>query len=105
VGRSSTAWGNINQPQAAAAASNRSKNNKDKKTSGAYHIPSSWGKGGTAVWENESPFYLYVLKNMALHELALLVSFYNVTVENIDSMIADKEFYYFILTTLHNNQP
>jgi hypothetical protein len=66
VGRSSTAWGNINQQQAAAAAaSNRSKNNKDKdkkdkRNSGAYHIPSSWGKGGTAVWENESPFYLYV---------------------------------------------
>lgn len=33
-----------------------------------------------------------MLKNMAIHELALLVSFYDVTVENIDSVVADKEF-------------
>lgn len=33
-----------------------------------------------------------MLKNMAIHELALLVSFYNVTVENIESVIADKEY-------------
>ena len=33
-----------------------------------------------------------MLKNMAIHELALLVSFYDVTVENIESCIADKEF-------------
>jgi hypothetical protein len=33
-----------------------------------------------------------MLKNMAIHELALLVSFYDVTVENIDSVIADKEY-------------
>jgi predicted dehydrogenase len=33
-----------------------------------------------------------MLKNMAIHELALLVSFYDVTVENIDSVTADKEF-------------
>ncbi|GMH58474.1 hypothetical protein TrST_g1022 [Triparma strigata] len=33
-----------------------------------------------------------MLKNMAIHELALLVSFYDVTVENIASVVADKEF-------------
>ena len=33
-----------------------------------------------------------MLKNMAIHELALLVSFYDVTVENIDSVVADREF-------------
>jgi len=33
-----------------------------------------------------------MLKNMAIHELALLVSFYDVSVENIESITADKEF-------------
>ena len=33
-----------------------------------------------------------MLKNMAIHELALLVSFYDVTVDNIESCVADKEF-------------
>lgn len=33
-----------------------------------------------------------MLKNMAIHELALLVSFYDVTVDNIASVTADKEF-------------
>lgn len=33
-----------------------------------------------------------MLKNMAIHELALLVSFYDVTVENVDTVTADKEF-------------
>lgn len=33
-----------------------------------------------------------MLKNMAIHELALLVSFYDVSVENIESVVADKEF-------------
>jgi len=33
-----------------------------------------------------------MLKNMAIHELALLVSFYDVTVDNIESVVADKEF-------------
>merc|ERR1719491_1798802 len=31
-----------------------------------------------------------MLKNMAIHELALLVSFYDVSVENIESVTADK---------------
>jgi hypothetical protein len=33
-----------------------------------------------------------MLKNMAIHELALLVSFFDVTVENIAECIPDKEF-------------
>jgi predicted dehydrogenase len=33
-----------------------------------------------------------MLKNMAIHELALLASFYDVTVDNIAEVIADKEF-------------
>merc|ERR1739838_838456 len=33
-----------------------------------------------------------MLKNMAIHELALLVSFYDVTVDNIDSVTADRDF-------------
>jgi len=33
-----------------------------------------------------------MLKNMAIHELALLVSFYDVSVDNIDTVTADKEF-------------
>ena len=33
-----------------------------------------------------------MLKNMVIHELALLVSFYDVTVDNIASVVADKEF-------------
>jgi len=33
-----------------------------------------------------------MLKNMAIHELALLVSFYDVTVDNIESVTSDKEF-------------
>ena len=33
-----------------------------------------------------------MLKNMAIHELALLASFYDVTVENIESVSVDKEF-------------
>jgi predicted dehydrogenase len=33
-----------------------------------------------------------MLKNMAIHELALLVSFYDVNVDNIAEVIADKEF-------------
>jgi len=33
-----------------------------------------------------------MLKNMAIHELALLVSFYDVTVDNIERVVADKDF-------------
>ena len=33
-----------------------------------------------------------MLKNMAIHELALLVSFFDVSVDNIESCVADKDF-------------
>ena len=33
-----------------------------------------------------------MLKNMAIHELALLVSFYDVSVDNIEEVVADTEF-------------
>lgn len=52
VGRSSTAWSNVDL--------NKAKRNKAKGGSGAYHIKSSWGRGGQAVWEEDPPFYLYV---------------------------------------------
>lgn len=54
VGRSSTAWSNVDEK----------KSQMTKKQTGrasAYHIPSSWGRGGQAIWtEDEQPFYLYV---------------------------------------------
>ena len=53
VGRSSTAWSNIDQKKA-------QRMNKKGEGSGAYHIKSSWGKGGQAIWEDDEPFYLYV---------------------------------------------
>ncbi|KAL3762562.1 hypothetical protein ACHAW5_007807 [Stephanodiscus triporus] len=52
VGRSSTAWGNVDEA--------RARQNKKKGGSGAYHVRSSWGRGGQAVWEDDPPFYLYV---------------------------------------------
>eukprot|EP00578_Thalassiosira_sp_NH16_P021655 CAMPEP_0181086980 /NCGR_PEP_ID=MMETSP1071-20121207/6035_1 /TAXON_ID=35127 /ORGANISM="Thalassiosira sp., Strain NH16" /LENGTH=919 /DNA_ID=CAMNT_0023168851 /DNA_START=45 /DNA_END=2804 /DNA_ORIENTATION=- len=52
VGRSSTAWSNVDERKA--------RKNRERGGSGAYHIKSSWGKGGQAVWEDDPPFYLYV---------------------------------------------
>lgn len=52
VGRSSTAWSNVDEKKA--------KKSRGKGGSGAYHIKSSWGKGGQGVWEDDPPFYLYV---------------------------------------------
>lgn len=52
VGRSSSAWSNVNKSKA--------KQNLKRGESGAYHIKSSWGKGGQAIWESDDPFYLYV---------------------------------------------
>jgi len=53
VGKSRTAWSNVNENQSRAA--------KRKKGQGlAYHIPSTWGKGGQAIFEDEPPFYLYI---------------------------------------------
>ena len=53
VGRSSTAWSNVDERKARADF-------KKGKGNGAYHIKSSWGKGGQAIWEGDEPFYLYV---------------------------------------------
>ena len=54
VGRSTTAWANVNENKSKAAK---------KKTGKAlpYHIPSGWGRDGQAVWpDDEDPFYLYL---------------------------------------------
>ena len=53
VGRSLTAWSNVDEKQAKAKAK------KDGNDSYAYSIPSTWNRGGQAVWINK-PFYIYV---------------------------------------------
>ena len=53
VGRSITAWSNVNEKKAKEKAA---KNNEKYY---AYHIPASWTKGGEAIW-NDRPMYLYV---------------------------------------------
>jgi hypothetical protein len=54
VGRSSTAWSNVDEKKSQAA-----KKKTGKAT--AYHIRSGWGRDGQAVWtEDEDPIYLYV---------------------------------------------
>lgn len=54
VGKSRTAWSNVNVH----------KSNATKRKTGTaipYHVPSSWTRGGEAVFtEDEPPFYLYV---------------------------------------------
>ena len=56
VGRSSVAWSNVDEKQA-----KRKRTRKETEKGGyPYHIKSSWGRGGQAVWEDEPPFYLYV---------------------------------------------
>ena len=53
VGKSRTAWANVNE--------NKSKNEARKNGRALpYHISSSWGKGGQAVYSDEPPFYLYI---------------------------------------------
>jgi hypothetical protein len=54
VGRSSTAWANVDEK--------RSQQNKKKNGAALpYHIKASWGSnGGTAVWPEPEPFYLYL---------------------------------------------
>ncbi|KAL7524392.1 hypothetical protein ACHAWF_000932, partial [Thalassiosira exigua] len=52
IGRSSTAWSHVDGSKA--------EQNKAREGSGAYHVKSSWGRGGQAVWEDDPPFYLYV---------------------------------------------
>ncbi len=57
VGRSSTAWSNVNENKARAEL----KKGKEGKDVGAYHVKSGWGKGGQAIWEDANDeFYLYV---------------------------------------------
>jgi hypothetical protein len=54
VGRSRTAWSNINE-----AKSNQTKCSKG--LAPPYHVKSSWGKGGEAIFtDDEPPFYLYL---------------------------------------------
>lgn len=56
AGRSATAWSNIKKEVAI-------RNKKaGKSESAAYHIPSTWTKGGVGVWEEDPPFYLYLQK-------------------------------------------
>merc|ERR1712157_476696 len=52
TGRSSIAWGNVNEKKAAI--------NKKQGKSAAYSIPGSWTSGGKAVWKDDPPFYLYI---------------------------------------------
>lgn len=54
VGRSSTAWSNVNDEfQAKMEAKKKNESNY------AYSIPSTWAKGGQAIWKDK-PFYLYL---------------------------------------------
>ncbi|KAL7580261.1 hypothetical protein ACA910_012997 [Epithemia clementina (nom. ined.)] len=53
VVRTSTAWANIDEKQSLATKKRRGR-------AAPYHIPSSWGKGGQAVWPEENPLYIYV---------------------------------------------
>jgi hypothetical protein len=53
VGRSSTAWSNVNEAKSKAVKRKTGK-------APAYHIPKSWGKDAAAVWPEEDPFYIYV---------------------------------------------
>jgi hypothetical protein len=53
VGRSSTAWSNVDQ-----RISEGMKHRYGKAS--PYHIPAGWGKGGRAVWPEPEPFYLYL---------------------------------------------
>ena len=53
VGRSRTAWSNVNEKKSQA---------EKKKTGKAlpYHVKKGWGRDASAVWEDEEPFYLYI---------------------------------------------
>ena len=44
------------------------------------------------AYENTQRNVEGMLKNMAIHDLALLVSFYDASMDNIESVTADKEF-------------
>mmetsp|Transcript_18437 Transcript_18437/g.24348 ORF Transcript_18437/g.24348 Transcript_18437/m.24348 type:complete len:794 (-) Transcript_18437:218-2599(-) len=53
IGRSSTAWANIDEKQS---------NAHKKKTGKAlpFHVKKDWFKDASAIWPEEDPFYLYV---------------------------------------------
>jgi hypothetical protein len=53
IGKSSTAWSNIDERRSIA---------EKKKTGKAppYHIKKTWGKDASAVWPEPDPFYIYV---------------------------------------------
>ena len=53
VVRTSVAWANIDEKQSQAAKKRRG-------WAAPYHIPSSWGKGGQAVWPEDNPLFIYV---------------------------------------------
>ena len=53
VGRSKTAWANINEAKSKDAKRRTGK-------ASPYSVPSGWGKGAQAVWPEEEPFYLYL---------------------------------------------
>lgn len=53
VGRSATAWANVDERQSRVSQRQRGR-------ALPYHIPASWGKGGEAVWPDPEPFYLYL---------------------------------------------
>jgi len=70
VGRGTTAWSTITEKKAMKQLEFRKKQEKEADTkkdnkpkkpiNAAYHIKSTWTKGGEAVWELDPPFYLYV---------------------------------------------
>lgn len=53
VGRSATAWANVDEKMSNLAKRQRGR-------ASPYHIPATWGKGGQAVWPEPEPFYLYL---------------------------------------------
>ena len=53
VGRTSTAWANVDEKKSLQSKRQRGK-------ASPYHIPGGWGRGGQAIWPEEEPFYLYV---------------------------------------------
>ena len=53
VSRTSTCWSSVTQEKAKAS---QERNGRVL----PYFVPSSWGKGASAVWQEDEPFYVYV---------------------------------------------
>jgi hypothetical protein len=53
VGRSETAWSNVDQKMSETLKRRYGK-------ASPYHVPAGWGKGGQAYWPEPEPFYLYL---------------------------------------------